>query len=209
MKIYLLRHAQTLSNAQHKIQGSLQSDLSPLGILQAKACAQYFKDTKIQFAYCSLLSRTHQTAAEILKYHEGIFLQETGLLNELNAGILEGMTAEQILKSHPEFLHPPENNHLNIMARIPKGENYGEVRDRVMPFFENLARLFEGKTILVVAHGAVNKVVLSWLLEKPPEYYYELSQANACINEIEFKKGHWKVNKIEYTGHLKNVMRRE
>jgi len=203
MKIYLLRHAQTLSNAQHKIQGSLQSDLSPLGVLQAKACAQYFKNIKIQFAYCSLLSRTHQTAAEILKFHEGIFLQETGLLNELNAGILEGMTAEQIAKVHPELLHP--SGHLNILSDIPNGENYGQVRDRVMPFFENLARLFEGKTILVVAHGAVNKIVLTWLLQKPPEYYYELSQANACINEIEFKKGHWKVNKIEYTGHLKGL----
>lgn len=203
MKLYLLRHAQTLSNAQHRVQGSMQSDLSPLGILQAKACAQYFKNSKIDFAYCSLLSRTHQTAAEILKYHEGIFLQESGQLNELNAGVLEGLTVEQILAAHPEFLH--KSMHINVFANIPKGENYGMVRDRAMPFFENLARLFEGKTILVVAHGAVNKIVLSWLLQKPPEYYYELSQANACINEIEFKKGHWKVNKIEYTGHLKGV----
>jgi len=181
----------------------MQSDLSPLGQRQAAACAEYFKGTKIQFAYCSLLSRTHQTATEILKYHEGIFLQETGLLNELNAGILEGLTVEQIKKSHPELLHP--SGHLNVLSDIPKGENYGQVRDRVMPFFENLARLFEGKTMLVVAHGAVNKIVLSWLLEKPPEYYYELSQTNACINEIEYKSGHWKINRIEYIGHLKGI----
>ena len=204
MKLYLLRHAQTLSNAQHKVQGSLQSDLSPLGWQQARACAQYFKNVKINFAYCSLLSRTHQTATEILKYHEGVFLQETSQLNELNAGILEGTTPEEIAKLHPELLHP--SGHINILTNIPKGENYGMVRDRTVPFFENLARLFEGKTILVVAHGAVNKIVLSWLLQKPQEYYYEFSQENACINEIEFKRGHWKGNKIEYTDHLKGII---
>lgn len=87
-------------------------ELSPLGKSQAEALAQKLKDTKIDAAYSSDLSRAIQTANEILKYHKDLRLNLAKELRERNFGAFQGkkksevgwydkMTAEDIAGFEP------------------------------------------------------------------------------------------------------------
>ncbi len=49
---YIMRHGQTLFNLRRKIQGACDSPLTELGVKQAQAAAEYFKNIKIDHAYC-------------------------------------------------------------------------------------------------------------------------------------------------------------
>ena len=55
INLYLVRHGQTWFNKGHRMQGSCDSALTPLGIKQAEAVRDYFQDQGINFAraYCS------------------------------------------------------------------------------------------------------------------------------------------------------------
>lgn len=63
INLYLVRHGQTWFNKGHRMQGSCDSALTPLGIKQAEAVRDYFQDQGINFAraYCSPQERASDT----------------------------------------------------------------------------------------------------------------------------------------------------
>ena len=65
INLYLVRHGQTLFNKEHRMQGSCDSALTPLGIKQIEATRDYFAQFGISFdrAYCS----THERASDTLQ----------------------------------------------------------------------------------------------------------------------------------------------
>ena len=62
-KLYVMRHAETLFNVQHKIQGWCDSPLTARGIEQAKAAGRMLRDNDIRLthAYCSTAERCSDT----------------------------------------------------------------------------------------------------------------------------------------------------
>ena len=63
--LYLMRHGQTLFNLRRKIQGACDSPLTELGKEQAKIAGKYFKDIKIDHAYCSTSERCSDTLEKV------------------------------------------------------------------------------------------------------------------------------------------------
>ena len=63
INLYLVRHGQTLFNKEHRMQGSCDSALTPLGIKQIEATRDYFAQNGISFdrAYCSTQERASDT----------------------------------------------------------------------------------------------------------------------------------------------------
>lgn len=165
--IYFVRHGKTAFNGKGMLQGWLDTHLLPVGRKNAgdigKLLRKEFKKNKIKidYFYSSDLLRTVQTA-KIIKKVAGLRKQiiKTKDVREVNFGDLEGArlyTARKkypLLKRSARFIHPG-------------GESYLIFKRRIRKFILSLERKHKNKTILLVGHGDVIRVLLSWFTGVP------------------------------------------
>ena len=67
-ELILIRHGETLWNTQLRMQGSLDSELTPKGELQIKALGEWMKEVPFDYLYSSDTLRARKTAESISKY---------------------------------------------------------------------------------------------------------------------------------------------
>lgn len=134
--VYVFRHAETEDNFNKIFSGRHDSKLTPKGIAQAKSLAKKLKDKHFDIAYSSPLSRSVDTAKEVLVYHPRVNLILEPLLLERDYGELTGKSKEQLMK---------DNFELAIKYRRgydfppPGGESLKDVQEkRVFPFCKKL-----------------------------------------------------------------------
>jgi broad specificity phosphatase PhoE len=189
IKIYVARHGETTWNAEGRIQGRSDPELSPKGVEQSLALLEHLKERPLSAIYTSTLKRTILTAEPIAR-HRGLPIRRVPEMDEIAFGILEGRSfvdMDDVVK--PEWERFRENR---FTYRIPGAENYTDVSSRVRPFHERILRQHEGEEILVVGHRVVNRMLLRWLLELSIEEAAEIDQANDCLYRVR-KNGDSKV----------------
>ena len=71
MKIYMMRHGETVWNAENRILGSTDIPLNERGREQARVAAEKLKDTHFDMIYTSLLSRAKETGLAVAALHGG------------------------------------------------------------------------------------------------------------------------------------------
>ncbi|MFS7201038.1 histidine phosphatase family protein [Carnobacterium divergens] len=139
--LYLVRHGQTLFNAQHKIQGFCDSPLTELGIKQAKMARAHLEKEGIQFdeAYTS----TSERAIDTLELLTDLPYERIKDLREWNFGSYEG---------EGEHLNPPlpYNDYFVKFG----GESQEEVEARISSTIKKIIEKSHAKNSLIVSHGA-------------------------------------------------------
>ncbi|MBP6597507.1 MAG: histidine phosphatase family protein [Arenimonas sp.] len=185
MKVLLARHGETPWNAEGRYQGQRDIALSDNGERQARLLGERLADLPITRAVASPLSRARRTAELALGPARAAALQLDPGLQEINHGDWEGLLAAEIAERDPVRLRAwreaPET------VQMPGGgESIVEVLDRAWPAF---ARACEGlgddDTLLVVAHDAVNRVILCRILGLPLSRLWSFRQAPTTINLLE------------------------
>ncbi|CAF1007426.1 unnamed protein product [Rotaria sp. Silwood1] len=154
--IYLTRHGESELNVQQRIGGD--SPLSVNGRLYADALAEYVTNENIPdlIVWTSQLQRTIQTAAKINAPKE-----QWKALNEINAGICEGLTYLEIAQRFPEEFASRDQK--KYYYRYPGGESYQDLVARLEPVIMELER---AENVLVVCHQAVARCILAYFLNK-------------------------------------------
>lgn len=163
--LYLIRHGETPNN-KHACYNGCRSDqpISDRGVAQAKYLSAALEDTRIDAIYCSPLRRARQTA-EILCGTRALPLQVRQEIREMDMGALDGVSFEEARRTHPDI---PKNWNSNPDAvQMPDGENFGEVLDRALPAIFEIVRENRGKTVAVVAHGTLLRLVTAALFGLP------------------------------------------
>ena len=174
---------------QGRIQGRSDPGLSPEGYAQSQALLEHLKDRTISTIYTSTLKRSILTALPIAN-HFGLPLHEKPELDEIAFGILEG---KQILDSDGEVRREWERFKENPFTyRIPGGENYTDVTNRIRPFVETVLENHRGEEILIVGHRVVNQMLIGLLMDYPAEEMLKMQQSNGCLYLVE-KNGEAKV----------------
>ena len=184
MKILLARHGETRWNAEGRYQGQMDIPLSDVGEGQARLLGERLKDVAITRAIASPLSRARRTAELALGEAR---VSELGLdidLQEIAHGEWEGLLASEIRERDPERLRAwreaPET------VQMPGGESLQQVLDRAWPALESAVEgLAADDTLLVVAHDAVNRVLLCRILGLPLARLWSFRQAPTTINLLE------------------------
>lgn len=184
MKILLARHGETRWNAEGRYQGQMDIPLSEVGEGQARLLGERLKDVAIARAIASPLSRARRTAELALGEAR---VSELGLdidLQEIAHGEWEGLLASEIRERDPELLRAwreaPET------VQMPGGESLQQVLDRAWPALESAVEgLGADDTLLVVAHDAVNRVLLCRILGLPLSRLWSFRQAPTTINLLE------------------------
>lgn len=91
MKIYLVRHGETLFNTRGQLQGWCDSPLTELGRRQANALAEHLRSIPLDRALTSDLTRARETARAALRYHPDLLLEESTDLREWHFGGFEAL----------------------------------------------------------------------------------------------------------------------
>lgn len=183
MRIILARHGETAWNAEGRYQGQEDIPLSITGEAQAVAAARRLADVPIARAVASPLSRARRTAELMLGGRASMLACDPGLM-EIAHGEWEGLLAAEIRERDPARLQAwrdaPET------VQMPGGESIGQVLDRAWPAFVRACDgLGEDETLLVVAHDAVNRVLLCRMLGLPLSRLWSFRQAPTTLNLLE------------------------
>ncbi|MFS7003963.1 histidine phosphatase family protein [Carnobacterium maltaromaticum] len=149
-RLYLVRHGQTLFNAQHKIQGFCDSPLTEIGIRQAQIAREHLEKEGIHFneAYSS----TSERASDTLELLTDSPYKRIKGLREWNFGSYEG---------EGEHLNPPlPYNDFFVQFG---GESQVELEERISSTIEMIMRNTQEENILIVSHGAaIANFYLHW-----------------------------------------------
>ena len=184
MKILLARHGETPWNAEGRYQGQEDIPLSDVGIGQATALGERLRDLPIQRAIASPLSRARRTAELALGAERAGQLMFDGGLKEIAHGEWEGLLASEIGEKDPARLRAWREEPDTVL--MPGGESLRQVLDRSG---RGLARATEGlgddDTLLLVAHDAVNRVLLCRILGLPIGRLWSFRQAPTTLNLLE------------------------
>ena len=220
-KLILVRHGQSIWNAENRFTGWVDVDLSVTGILEAKKSGQLIKDLKINIdkSYTSFLIRAIKTLEVILQENNlKLDLNTSWEINERHYGSLTGLNKEETKKKIGEnqfkkyrrswdvapppmpkngknqLLFSPLN--INIPKdKIPYTESLQDTYRRVIPFYKKKIKpdLQNNKNILIAAHGNSLRALCKNLLDI----------SNQKINELEIPTGNPLV--IEFDENLKII----
>ena len=184
MRLLLARHGETPWNAEGRYQGQEDIALSATGEAQARALGERLRELRIDRAVASPLARARRTAEFALGEARAPMLATDPGFREIADGEGEGLLAAEIRARDPDRARAwRDTPHEGLM---PGGESLQHVLDRAWPALERAAAgLGEGDTLLVVAHDAVNRVLLCRVLGLPLSRLWTFRQAPTTLNLLE------------------------
>ena len=159
--LFLVRHGESLCNVEGRIGGD--ASLTERGRAQVEHLAAHFHGTHIPYIFSSRRRRSLETASPLAALHPEathILLDE---LDEIDAGVCDGMRYEDIRREMPEefFARAKDKYHYCY----PEGEGYASMRGRVERGFRKALFLSGGLPgTVLIGHQAVNRMILSLLL---------------------------------------------
>ena len=184
MRILLARHGETPWNAEGRYQGQEDIPLSPVGERQARLLGERLRELRIDKAVSSPLSRARRTAQLALGEEREAMLGTDAGLMEIAHGTWEGLLASEIAAQDPERLRAWREAPDTV--QMPGGESLGQVFERSWQALERAAEgLGDDQALLVVAHDAVNRVLLCRVLGIPVSRLWSFRQAPTTLNLLE------------------------
>src|SRR6185369_2474476 len=182
-RIHLIRHGQVVGHDQKRYNGQIDVALTDQGVEQYHRLKERLADAPISACYTSDLTRC-VTGANIICEQFGIEPVRRSELRELNIGIWEGLTWQEIQTSWPEEWQARLADLVHF--RVAQGETLLEVEARVMPVINEIVERHEGQELLVVGHGGVNRVVLLNAIGAPLAGIFNIEQSYGCYNIIDY-----------------------
>lgn len=165
--LYLVRHGETVDNANQIMQGQTQGALNEHGIQQAREVSEQWKDKPLDVILASDLKRAIDTARIIAEPHQMEVLT-TPLLRERDWGSFTGRYIPDLKgEIWPDDIETLEN----LLSRA--GEFIAYVR-----------QTFPGKKVLAVGHGIINKAIQSYYYQKPMNEIQRMQNAEVRILEL-------------------------
>lgn len=177
--IYLVRHGETVWNAENRCQGQADADFSAAGRAQIAALALELADVDFDAAYTSPLPRAVRTAAAILE-GRGLHALRVAGLSEISYGTLQGT----LFNEWPGTLFEDWRRDPWSVS-FPEGESLAMTEARVLPAFDRIVQSHSGETVLVSSHGHVNRLILAALERRPRSGFWSIEQVNGIATRLE------------------------
>ena len=192
LRLLLVRHGETEWNRVSRFQGGIDVPLNDNGRAQAQQAAEFLKDVPIDFAISSPMLRPKETAESILQPHPNVQLELQEEFREINHGLWEGKLESEIKQEYADLLRQWQTAPETV--QMPEGENLQQVWDRAVACWDAIAQsvgVSDTKltTGLVVAHDAINKVILCHVLSLSPASIWCIKQGNGAVTVIDYPHG--------------------
>ncbi len=192
MNIILVRHVETEANENRRFSGWTDYPVTKNGSVQRiKLGKEIKRHYNIEKIYSSPLPRTKYTAVHLKRLLDAD-LEFSEALKEMNFGTFEGKTSNYIAENHPEIWKEWNEDFVNF--RVPEGESMSDVRDRIVPFIEELIE--KDEDCLIVSHGAAIQTLVTYLLNFDLKDMWRFQIKNGSYTEIEYNDGFGFLKKI-------------
>lgn len=189
MDIYVIRHGETDWNKAGRIQGQSDIPLNSYGVELAQITSEALKKVPFEIVFSSPLIRAKQTA-RILAGNRQIPMIEDDRLKEISFGVKEGAYIRDI-RENPE--DPIHNFFMNPGKYCPPqgAESFEELQRRSGAFMREVLVPLEKRyrTVLIVAHGALNHSIVNAAAHIPVEDYWRISMKNCAVSKLSLENG--------------------
>lgn len=168
MKLYVVRHGETVENANNCLVGRINSCLTENGICQAREVSKYFENKNIDLIVSSPLDRCKITA-EVISNGKTPIVYSDSLLG----------------RDHGEFTGKPRNSinyeeywnyHKDI--QYEKAESVKTLYNRIVKVVEDLKKEYSDKEVIIITHSGVIRMLY---------YYFNGIPDNGLLGEVEIK----------------------
>ena len=188
--LILIRHGQSVWNAENKFTGWVDVDISAIGREEAANAATIIKkkSLEIDYVFCSSLIRAINTADIILQnLNSSIVPVKKWELNERHYGSLQGKNKAETSKTYGDEMvkkwrrsydiPPPKLSELEVAEEKnkanfsidngydwPASESLKDTFNRVINFWKReIENKFPNKNILIVAHGNTIRSIVKYI----------------------------------------------
>lgn len=180
--IDLIRHGEPIGGIQ--LRGWKDDPLSELGWQQMREAVS--DASPWQGIVSSPMTRCSEFATEVAKRLD-LELKIEPRLKEIGFGDWEGKLPAELYEQDPDslsrFWQDPVNN------TPPNGEPLTQFQARVEAAWQELQVQYAGERLLLVAHGGVNRVIISQVLGMPLSHLFRLDVPYACLSKIAIDHG--------------------
>ncbi|KQJ91762.1 hypothetical protein BRADI_4g39570v3 [Brachypodium distachyon] len=183
-RVVLVRHGQSTWNAEGRIQGSSDfSVLTPRGESQAETSRLMLLSDSFDACFTSPLARSRRTAEIIWDARDKEALIPHSDLREIDLYSFQGLLKHEGKEKYGAVFQQWQKNppDFSIDGHYPVRELW----DRARSCWERILA-HEGKSVLVVAHNAVNQALVATSLGLGTEYFRTLLQSNCGVSVLDF-----------------------
>lgn len=206
MKIYFIRHGETVWNTLKIFQGSSNSPLTEKGREQAKKLGEKLKNTEFTNFYSSPMGRTIETSQLIIG-DRNIKIEFIEEFKEISVGKMEGVPREKFEKDFPEQYHNFFFNPKDYDPTPFAGETYPHLLERVQIGLNKIIQNHKKDDIVaVVSHGVTLKAIFKIIKNMSFE---ELGEApvpkNTSLSIVDYTDGKYTVEVFSDISHLEGM----
>jgi broad specificity phosphatase PhoE len=201
-RIYLVRHGTTDWNKEEIFRGRAECRLNETGNAEGKALAAYFEDVPIERIYSSPLLRAMETARPTAE-SKGREVVPDPAFTDLDFGTWQGLPLKEAQEKYPDLYRLWREQPGAVS--FPRGENLAQVRNRTWEGLNRLAEENPKRTILIVTHRVVTKVLICAALGLDDSHFWQVKQDSTAINCLEYSRGIFNIALINDTCHLKRA----
>jgi len=203
VKLFLIRHGQTELNLEGRYQGGMDTELTSVGIRQAKLAKKYLSMVIFSSIYSSPLKRALNTASIIADNGSPKVIVRDNL-KEIDFGKWEGLKFNEINRKYKKEYQ----NWLNDPFNKPPtgGESFKSLTKRVTKEIDKIvSENDDGGNVAIITHGGVIVSLLVYWLRIPYSRWRSIIQRQGAINIVVIDKNFPYISQINYTGHLKPI----
>jgi len=201
MELYIVRHGETDTNHEGKINGSATDlNLNELGINQVEHLKKHLNIEMFDEIYSSPLKRAQQTADILNQNIHTVKIDNR--LREINYGSWDGLPVAPTKSQHPDGFD--ENNYIaeDYIKYAKNGETYEHVYDRVTSFMNDLKNSSSDKKILIVCHGFITRSFVK-VVTQASDIANIVEPDNASVTKIKINNSG--NSYLVYYGRLENI----
>ena len=209
-QIILVSNGNTPWDKDKIFQSSKDIPLDDLGREEAWAVADWLQDETIHVVYTSPLSRARDTAIAIARHHD-LEVVDLPALADLSYGDWEGVPWKEVKVKYADLYRQWETAPHTV--RFPNGEPLAVLRTRALAAVEEVVQRHPDQTVLLMAHRAVNRVLIAAFIGLDNSNFWRIAQDNTAINRFHLVEDDrtvgktWYITSINDTGHLRGMIR--
>lgn len=204
MKLYFVRHGETLWNTMGIFQGIKNSPLTELGKDQTRKLKESLKDIKFTHFYSSPLGRALETINILTEDRPQAKIEIIPEFREINMGEVEGIPRKDFEAMYPVEFHNLWNNGKAYDPSNFDGETLESVYKRAGEGLKKITENHsENDVLIIVSHGVTLESIFANITGTSIETFAERNvPKNTSVTVAEYKNGKFEIILFSDTSHL-------
>lgn len=163
MRLFLIRHGETVANSENRYLGHTDSPLTQLGLRQVEELAERLLFKNLEVIFHSDLPRAMTTAMSLVS-RISVPVYSDSRLRELSFGQIEGLNYTQAMETYAKDIRDWYDDYEHKAP--PGGETLTVMRNRVYEFLGELVEM-SFRSVAIFTHGGVCKLLVAHATGQP------------------------------------------